>query len=114
MEIANRTLSDRASTRICSPEELGAAGGSADRELAILRIFSAKEALYKAVGPLFGIFLAFEDVSVELIDDHIFTARILRARVDGKVIASPVAGEVEIQSILTHGLVVSGCMISIA
>ena len=51
-------------------------------------IFSAKESVYKAVNPLCGEFLAFQDVQITVVDDGVFTAATTRPCASSPTVAA--------------------------
>jgi 4'-phosphopantetheinyl transferase EntD len=67
----NQPLSERATRRICSADELEALralpGRSVEQWAAL--VFSAKESLYKAYYPLTGVFIGFRDAEIALVPE---------------------------------------------
>lgn len=61
-----RRLRPGTARRVCSPAELAACERAADVDAEVLRYFSVKESLHKAVARLTGTRLGFHDVHVDL------------------------------------------------
>ncbi len=71
IELAHRSIRPDLSRRICTENERRLLPEQADeRSFDLIRIFSAKEAIYKAVYPILGQFLEFRDVELERFDTH--------------------------------------------
>lgn len=69
IEIAHRPLRPDLGRRICTDNEKRYLPDEEDeRRFALIRIFSAKEAVYKAIYPIVGRFLEFRDVELDLFD----------------------------------------------
>jgi 4'-phosphopantetheinyl transferase EntD len=64
---------------ILTPDELGKlAGNPEERGRSVRLVFTAKEAVFKALHPLTGVFLEFGDVAVAESDDGTFLATVRR------------------------------------
>ena len=74
-DIAARVLTDR--------ERAALPAAGVDRDAHVLRVFSAKEAIYKALAPLLGRYIGFQEAQVTLHPDGTLTAELALAGREG-------------------------------
>ena len=79
-----RRVTARVAKRLLLPAELTALPSDDWRTA----IFSAKESVYKAVNPLCGEFLAFQDVHISVVNDSVFTAATTRPCASSAAVAT--------------------------
>lgn len=91
LELCSRQISPRVAEHICLPEEIAWAEMEPPlKNKRLLAIFSAKEALYKAVNPEWGVFLAFKDARLRFDPGSgSFRAELLRVRVNKEIRSVP-------------------------
>jgi len=105
IEIYKPTLSPALYKRLCSPEEIFTLSEDPElRAVEILKIFSAKEAFYKAVYPGIRRYLGFRDVELKWDKDRTnFTGKIIQPR-----------NETEQREVHGNSERISDCLVSLA
>lgn len=119
LERASRMITPRIAAHICLPEEHEWAETDPDlRQQRLVALFSAKEALYKAVHPHWQVFLAFKDARLRYDPlSGAFDAEVLRMRRNNQLLPAPEAlRSVRILSLqlpcdAQETLIVSGCAV---
>jgi 4'-phosphopantetheinyl transferase EntD len=99
LESMGRNVGPELAKMICTPEESAWVGGDVSR---LLRLFSAKEAIFKACYPVAEIYLGFFDARLVETEDG-FDAEILKAFSP----RHPIGWRMQIRSVVQSGMVLS-------
>lgn len=104
VEAAARQISPAAARHVCTSAELAWAQLE-EPGVRLLQLFSAKEAIFKALYPLAGIYLGFKDAELRWVGGALsFTARLRRDAADG----FPAGTELTVASRVHDGFVLAG------